>query len=99
MVECKCAASVNLHFDERLIAVRKPKTLNPLVFPDEVGPINPERRFLSRMTRDFRDREVLRIDPYFPLEEILVISLWSGLKDETVVRAQVLLRDHFERVV
>jgi len=74
MIYGEYSSSVDLYFNGRLIAVRKPKTINPLVLPDKICMIDPEGRFLSRAANDFHNREVLRIDPNFPLEQILVFA-------------------------
>src|SRR5467141_3558431 len=46
MIDGEYPSPVHLHFNERLVAVRKPKTINSLVLPDKVCTIDPERRFL-----------------------------------------------------
>src|SRR6266550_2218745 len=68
MIYGEYPSSVDLYFNGRLIAVRKPKTINSLVLPYKIGSIDPEGRFLCRVANDFHNREVDRIDPYFPLE-------------------------------
>ena len=52
--------------------------------------IDPEGRFLSRAANDFHNREVLRFDPYFPLEQILVFAFRSGFENEAMIRANFL---------
>ena len=78
MIDREYPPPVHLDLNERLVAERKPKTINSLVLPDKVRAIDPERRFLRGVPGDFRNREVLRFDPYFPLEQILVFAFRSG---------------------
>jgi hypothetical protein len=48
---------------------------------------------------DFHNREVLGIDPYFALKQILVFAFRHGLQDKTVIRADCLLSSQRERIV
>src|SRR5712691_7997755 len=78
MIDGEYSSPVHLYFNGRLVTVRKPKTINSLVSPDKVRMIDPEGRFLRGVPGDFRNREVLRFDPYFPLEQILVFAFRSS---------------------
>ena len=52
--------------------------------------IDPERRFLGRVPRDFHNREVGGVDPYFPFEQILVFASRSGFDNEAMIGTDVL---------
>src|SRR5712692_7371244 len=81
---------IHLHFNGRLVTERQPKAGNPLVLPDKLGSINPEGRLFGRVAGDFHDREIIGIDPYFPLEQILLPALRSSLDDKAMIRAEIL---------
>jgi hypothetical protein len=74
MIDGEYPSPVHLHFSRRLVTAGKPKTINSLILPDKVSSIDPEGRFLSRMTGDFHNREVLGVDPNFPLEQLLLFA-------------------------
>src|SRR5260370_28704890 len=93
VIDGEYSSPVHLHFNGRLVAARKPKTINSLVLPDKVGPIDPEGRLLGGMAGDFHNREVFGIDPYFPLEQILVFAFRSGFENEAMKRPSFLLTD------
>src|SRR6266481_6358753 len=99
MIDGENPSSVQFHFNGSLVAVRKPKTINPLILPNKVCTIDPEGRLLSRVAGDFHDREVVGINPYFPLEQILIFAFRSGLENEAVIWANFFLPRKKERVV
>src|SRR5260370_30359312 len=99
MIDGEYPSPVNLHFNGRLVAVRKPKTINSLVLPDEVCTIDPERWFFGRVAGDSHNRKVLSIDPYFPLEQILFFAFLSGFENEATIRANLLLACQHECVI
>src|SRR6266478_5399880 len=90
---------IHLHFNGRLVTERQPKTGNPLILPDKLGPINPEGWLFGRVAGDFHDREIIGTDPYFPLEQILLLALRSRLDDKAMIRAEILFSDSRECVV
>src|SRR6267143_5056964 len=47
MIDGEYHSPVHLHFNGRLVAVRKPKTINSVVLPYKVCTIDPEGRFLG----------------------------------------------------
>ncbi len=51
------------------------------------------------MAGDFHDREIIGIDPYFPLEQILLLSLRSGLENKAMIRAEILFSGQRKCVV
>src|SRR6266446_7420769 len=69
MIDDEYSSPVHLHLDERLVTERKPKTIYSLISPDKVSSVNPEGRFFSRVACDFNNREVLGVNPYFPLKQ------------------------------
>jgi len=99
MVNGEYSSPVHLHFNGRLVPARKPKTINSLVLPDKVGSIDPEGWLLGGMAGDFHNREVVGIDPNFPLEQILVFAFRSGFENEAMIRPSFLLTDQQERVI
>jgi len=78
MIDCECSSPVDVHVDERLVTARKPKTINSLISPDKVSSMIQKRRSFSRVACDFYKREVLGVDPYFPVKQILIfcVSEW-----------------------
>src|SRR5260370_38409365 len=99
MIDGENPSSVQFRFNGSLVAVRKPKTINPLIFPDKVRTIDPEGRLLSRVASDFHDRELVALNPYFPLEQILIFPFRSGLENEEVIRVNFFPPRKKERVV
>src|SRR5260370_27583658 len=99
MIDGEYPSPVNLHFNGRLVAVRKPKTINSLVLADEGCWIDPERWFFGRGAGDSHNRKVLSIDPYFPLEQILFFAFRSGFENEATIRANLLLACQHECVI
>src|SRR5260370_15538117 len=87
MIDDEYSSPVHLHVDERLVTERKPKTIYSLISPDKVSSIDPEGRSFGRAACDFHNREVLGVDPYFPLKQILIFAFRHGLQDKTVIRA------------
>ena len=87
MIDSEHPSPIHFHFNGRLVAARKPKTANSLILSDKVGSIDPKGRFFSRVPGDFHNREVVGIDPYFPLEQILVFAFRSGFENEAMIRA------------
>src|SRR5258708_16205221 len=79
MIDGEYSPPVDLDVDVRLVTARKPKTINSLISPDKISSIDPEGWFLSRVTCDFHNREVLGVDPYFPLKQILIFAFRNGL--------------------
>src|SRR5229473_6077632 len=99
MVDGEHSAPVYFDFNRRLITPRKPKAINSLVQPDKVGTIDPKGRLLSRVAGDFHNREVLGVDPYFPLEQIFLFAFRSGLENKAMIWADVLFTRKRKRVV
>ena len=99
MVDGECLAAVHLYFYGCLVAVREPETLNLLILPNEVCPVNPKGRLLRGMASNLYNCKVLRIDPYLSLEQIFVVAFRHGLKDESVVLAEVFFSSQREVVI
>src|SRR5260370_26328817 len=99
MVDGEYPSPVHLPFNGRLVAVRNPKAINLLILPYKISSIDPEGRLFSRVARDFHNREIFRIDPYFPFKEILVFALRSGLENQAMIWADFLLPCHLQLVV
>ena len=78
MIDGEQSSPEDLHVDERLVTARKPKTINSLISPDKVSSMDPERRSFSRLACDFCNREVLGVDPYFPLKQTLIFAFRNG---------------------
>src|SRR5260370_4716503 len=99
MVDGEYPSPVHLHFNGRPVVIRNPKAINLLILPYKISSIDPEGRLFSRVAPDFHNREILRIDPYFPFEEILVFALRSGLENQAMIWADFLLPGQLELVV
>lgn len=68
IIDSEDLSPIHLYFHERLVPERQPKAIDSLIFPDKVRAIDPERRLLGGIARDFHDCEVKSIDPYFAFE-------------------------------
>lgn len=68
MIDREDLPPIHLHFYESFVLGGQPKTINSLIFADEVGSIDPERRFFRGVARNFHDREVGRVNPDFAFE-------------------------------
>jgi hypothetical protein len=86
MIDGEHSSPVHLHVDERLVTARKPKTINFLILPDKVSSIDSEGRSFGRVACDFHNREVLGVDPYFPLKQILVFAFRNRLQNNDTGR-------------
>ena len=87
------------YLDKRLVSLWKPKFVNLLVLPHEVGSLYPERELLRRVTFDSDNGIVLNVNPYLALEQILVSTFGNRFCDETAVRSDLLLTKQVEDVV
>src|ERR1700691_5244167 len=84
---------------ERLISLGEPEPADLLVLSHEVGLLYPKRQFLCWMSFDPDDGVVVSINPQFAFEQILVFPLGDRLRDETVVRSNLLFTEQFQRIV
>src|SRR6516164_2490503 len=75
----KAPVPVQLQLYRRFIPSRYPKAIYPLILSDKVSAVDPEGKFLGRMTGDFHYRKVRHIDPNSSLEQIFVVALRNCL--------------------
>src|SRR4029077_4472575 len=99
MIDGEYSSPVYLDFHGRLVTIRKPKAINSLILPDKISSIDPEGWLFSGVAGDFHNCEVLGVDPYFPLEQILLPAFRSSLENKAMIRADVVFAGQCKRVV
>jgi hypothetical protein len=79
--------AVDSHVHQGLVLGGKPKVAYFLVLAHEIGSRDPKRELSRWVACNFYDGEVTAINPYFPLEQILVLSPGKRVNNDAVVDA------------
>src|SRR5262249_3289854 len=91
--------SIEPDLDEGLVLLWKPETIDFLILPRKIGPLNPERQFLGGISLDPTHGVVVCDNPQFAFKQVFISPLGNCLRDETMVRTYLLLTEDVQGIV
>src|ERR1700690_3741503 len=91
--------SVQPYLNQRLVFFWEPEAINFLILPHKVCALDPEGKFLRRMTFDPHHGIVVHINPDSTFKQILINPLGYSVGDETAVRTYLLFAQKFQGIV
>jgi len=99
VIDAQNLLPIEPYLNQCLVLLRKPESINFLVLPHEVGPLDPEGEFFRGMALYPYDGVVLYVDPKLTFKQVFVFPLGHRLGDEATIWANLLFTQQIQKII